>query len=183
MVLIRPDGSAEHVPTIQRTMDILGVTDRRTFQKIVRKHWVHNGRRVMFESDWSPTADYSFRFTTQEEEMERRRRRADIQRQATRRAHYANNEEMHAYYIRQAKDKAADPECKFGKGSPLVPVYCLDNNTVYPSIKAAAEAIGCAKAQISQAMKRFGRVRGKKFLRYENVKDVIEYAKQDFEYE
>lgn len=180
MVLIRPDGSAEHIPSIQRTMDILGVTDRRTFQKIVRKRWIHNGMRVIYEDDWSPTADYSFRFTTQEEENERRQRRADIQRRETRRAHYANDKRLRAYYVSQAKTKAADPSCKFGKGSPLVPVYCLDDNTVYPSIKAAAEAIGCAKAQISQAMKRFGRVRGKKFVRYENVKDIIEYAKQDY---
>lgn len=112
MVLIRPDGSAEHIPSIQRTMDILGVTDRRTFQKIVRKRWIHNGFRVMYENDWSPTADYSFRFTTQEEENERRQRRADIQRRETRRAHYANDKRLRAYYVSQAKTKAADPSCK-----------------------------------------------------------------------
>ena len=56
-----------------------------------------------------------------------------------------------------------DPNCRFGKVTSRKPVLCVTTGTEYPSIKAAALALGIPKNQISGALTRNGTVHGYKF--------------------
>jgi hypothetical protein len=66
-------------------------------------------------------------------------------------------------YSETAYRLAHDPNCRFGKVIGRKPVICITNGTEYPSIKAAAIALGLPKNQISGALTRNGTVHGYKF--------------------
>lgn len=165
VILIRPDGHTIRMPSVVAAQKFLGLKNRDMISRAIRKGYAKRGYRLMYEKDFSPIGDYSFRLSTFRDEEGRatpallRFRRMIQEKNMTPEQKRKRTERCR----RQSLKMAADPNCRWGKGCKLHPIHCETNGKDYTSIKEASADLGIPSNQISLAIKRRGAAHGYKF--------------------
>lgn len=177
VVAISPNGEARHFDSVTAVQRFLKYPKKsQAVLKAIQRKYPVRGYKIMYEEDWSPLGDYSFRLPCDRDfdghpTTALRRQRAlrawqnksDEERQKIR--------EWGREHVRKMRE-----EGKWPRGHKPVPVYCLTLKKYFPSMTVAAEELGVSLSTICQAVKMNRPVRGLKFYR-KSVWDKITQKK------
>ena len=165
VVLIKPSGEVLRLPSVVAAQKFLGLRNRQMVSRAIRGKYAKRGYKIMYEKDYSPLGDYSFRLSEMRDdegyakpELLRiyRKRQEQMMTDEQRRRRSERCREV-------SKRQAADPNSKWGKGTNYHPIHCETNGKDYASIKDAVEDLGIPSNQISLAISRNGTTHGYKF--------------------
>lgn len=167
VVVIAPDGTATHLPGIAEATRFLKVKNRQMVTRAILGGYSKHGYKVMYEEDWSPFADYSFRPPMTRDD-EGRMNRMGLKMARARQEHNMTDEQKRrrSEMFRELSIRMAhDPNSNWGKGNGRKPIHCVNNNKDYHSVAAAARDIGVRPSSISNALTKGFKVHGYKFYR------------------
>ena len=166
VVAIAPSGEAKHFDSITAVQRFLKYPKKsQAVGRAIKRKYPVIGYRVMYEEDWSPLGDYSFRLPCDRDfdghpTTALRRQRALRAWQNKTEEERQKKREWGREHVRKMRE-----EGKWLSGHKPVPVYCLTLKKYFPSVTVAAEELGVSRSAIFQAMKRNRPVRGFKFYR------------------
>ena len=177
VVAISPNGEAKHFDSITAVQRFLKYPKKsQAVGKAIKHKYPVRGYKIMYEEDWSPLGDYSFRLPC-DRDFDGHPTTA-LRRQSAIRA-WQNKTEEERQKIREwgrEHVRKMRAEGKWPKGHKPVPVYCLTLKKFFPSITDAAKELGVSLSAICQAMKRNRPVHGFKLYR-KSVWDKITQKK------
>ena len=177
VVAISPNGEAKHFDSITAVQRFLKYPKKsQAVGKAIKRKYPVRGYKIMYEEDWSPLGDYSFRLPC-DRDFDGHPTTA-LRRQSAIRA-WQNKTEEERQKIREwgrEHVRKMRAEGKWPKGHKPVPVYCLTLKKFFPSITDAAKELGVSLSAICQAMKRNRPVHGFKLYR-KSVWDKITQKK------
>lgn len=177
VVAISPNGEAKHFDSVTAAQMFLKYPKKsQAVGKAIKRKYPVRGYKIMYEEDWSPLGDYSFRLPC-DRDFDGHPTTA-LRRQSAIRA-WQNKTDEERQKIREwgrEHVRKMRAEGKFLSGHKPVPVYCLTLKKFFPSITDAAKELGVSLSAICQAMKRNRPVRGLKFYR-KSVWDKITQKK------
>ena len=166
VVAISPNGDAKHFDSITAVQRFLKYPKKsQAVGKAIKHKYPVRGYKIMYEEDWSPLGDYSFRLPCDRDfdghpTTALRRQRALRAWQNKSEEERQKKREWGREHVRKMRE-----EGKWLSGRKPVPVYCLTLKKYFPSMTVAAEELGVSRSAIFQAMKRNRPVRGFKFYR------------------
>lgn len=177
VVAIAPDGKAKHFDSITAVQKFLKYPKKsQAVGKAIKRKYPVRGYKIMYEEDWSPLGDYSFRLPC-DRDFDGHPTTA-LRRQRALRA-WQNKTDEERQKIREwgrEHVRKMRAEGKWPTGHKPVPVYCLTLKKFFPSITDAAKELGVSLSAICQAVKMNRPVRGLKFYR-KSVWDKITQKK------
>ena len=166
VVAISPNGEARHFDSIRAVQRFLKYPKKsQAVGKAIKRKYPVRGYKIMYEEDWSPLGDYSFRLPC-DRDFDGHPTTA-LRRQSAIRA-WQNKSEEERQKIREwgrEHVRKMREEGKWPRGHKPVPVYCLTLKKYFPSITDAAKELGVSLSAICQAVKMNRSVRGLKFYR------------------
>ena len=177
VVAISPDGEAKHFDSITAVQRFLKYPKKsQAVGKAIKRKYPVRGYRIMYEEDWSPLGDYSFRLPCDRDfdghpTTALRRQRALRAWQNKTEEEKQKKREWGREHVRKMRE-----EGKWPNGGKPVPVYCLTLKKYFPSMTVAAEELGVSRAAICKALERNRPVRGFKLYR-KSVWDKITQKK------
>lgn len=173
VVAISPNGEAKHFDSITAVQKFLKYPKKsQAVLKAIQRKYPVRGYKIMYEEDWSPLGDYSFRLPC-DRDFDGHPTTA-LRRQRALRAWQNKSEEERQKIRKWGREhvRKMRAEGKFLSGHKPVPVYCLTLQKCFPSMTVAAEELGVSCAAICQAVKKNKPVRGFK-LYLKSVWDKI----------
>ena len=166
VVAISPNGEAKHFDSITAAQRFLKYPKKsQAVGKAIKRKYPVRGYKIMYEEDWSPLGDYSFRLPC-DRDFDGHPTTA-LRRQSAIRA-WQNKTDEERQKIREwgrEHVRKMREEGKFLSGHKPVPVYCLTLKKYFPSITDAAKELGVSLSAICQAVKMNRPVRGLKFYK------------------
>lgn len=166
VVAISPNGEAKHFDSITAVQRFLKYPKKsQAVLKAIKRKYPVRGYKIMYEEDWSPLGDYSFRLPC-DRDFDGHPTTA-LRRQLAIRAWQNKTDEERQKVREWGREhvRKMRAEGKWMRGHKPVPVYCLTLKKYFPSITDAAEELGVSLSAICQAVKMNRPVRGLKFYR------------------
>ena len=166
VVAISPNGEVRHFDSVTAVQRFLKYPKKsQAVLKAIKRKYPVRGYKIMYEEDWSPLGDYSFRLPC-DRDFDGHPTTA-LRRQSAIRA-WQNKTAEERQKIREwgrEHVRKMRAEGKWPTGHKPVPVYCLTLKKFFPSITDAASELGVSLSAICQAIKQNRPVRGLKFYR------------------
>ena len=155
VVAIAPNGEAKHFDSITAVQRFLKYPKKsQAVGKAIKRKYPVRGYRIMYEEDWSPLGDYSFRLPCDRDfdghpTTALRRQRALRAWQNKTEEERQKKREWGREHVRKLRE-----EGKWLSGHKPVPVYCLTLKKYFPSITVAAEELGVSCSAIFKAVEK-----------------------------
>ena len=166
VVAISPNGDAKHFDSVTAVQRFLKYPKKsQAVLKAIHRKYPVRGYKIMYEEDWSPLGDYSFRLPC-DRDFDGHPTTA-LRRQLAIRA-WQNKTDEERQKIREwgrEHVRKMREEGKWPNGGKPVPVCCLTLKKYFPSMTVAAEELGVSLSAICKAVKMNRPVRGLKFYR------------------
>lgn len=165
VLCLHPDGTIKaRFPSVGAAAKAVGARDRHTITNACHGKYRCRGYKWYYEDEYVPYADYRYRLRTGRDAYGR------LQKGNHLRIGARLSPEAAERRREQARQRsflmAHDPNSNWGKSfTKLKPVRDVTTMTDYPSIKAAASALGVPQHYISGAISRNGITRGHKFIK------------------
>lgn len=177
VVAISPDGKAKHFDSVSAVKRFLQYPkESQAVGYAIKRQFPVRGYRIIYEEDWSPLGDYSFRLPC---DRDFDGHPTSVMRRQIALRKWRNMSEEKKQKVREwgrEHVRKLRAEGKLRSGNKPVPVYCSTLNKFFPTVTEAAKEIGTSASNLCKAIRTNRPVHGLKFYR-KSVWDKITQKK------
>lgn len=163
VVVLNPDGSIfRRFPSVGATQNFFHLKRRSSVSSACQGKSFCRGYRMLYAEDYIPAADYHYtrrRFRDDHGHLLPGHQLALLRKEPSEET--KRQKSLRAAEI--ARRLAQNPSSRWGKGSPLKPVRCIETGEEFPSITAAADKLGASAAYLSFSIARGRKCHGLTF--------------------